>query len=188
LLRVVLDESTEDAVAALDWGLHSGLIDIIDLETLALALPSTKRGVVRLVDARCESLPESLARTRLAQAGHRVESQVPLGLGAIDLVVDGVVALEVDGEEFHLTRFEADRRKDIAITRVGHHAIRASAMMVFGSWGDVHDAILLAIAARRHPPLSETQDSAHRYRAGAPPGPAFPRQSVPARLRSPLKS
>ncbi|CAN5273272.1 hypothetical protein BH09ACT3_BH09ACT3_14750 [soil metagenome] len=148
LHRVVLDESLETAIAALDWALHGSRIGRLEFEALVLRLPAAFRNLGSWVDARCESLPESLSRTRLRLRGHSVVSQVRLGeLERIDLVVDGCVGLEIDGEEFHRDRFESDRSKDLAITLVGLHAVRPSARMVFHDWETVLRAIEAAISS-----------------------------------------
>ena len=141
LLRVLLDEDAETAVAALDWALHTGRLDRIAFERLILELPYEKRQIARLADEACESLPESLSRTRLRAAGHRVRTQVPLGLERIDLVVDEVVGLETDGDEFHRDHFERDRRKDLAIAAAGYLPLRVPAKMVFHEWATVAAAI-----------------------------------------------
>jgi very-short-patch-repair endonuclease len=157
LERVVLDEEFENAVAALDWALHSGQLDIIDFESLILRLPIERRGIRDWVDPSCESLPESLARTRFRLSGHSVESQRPMADGRrIDLVVDDVAAIEVDGEEYHRDRFEADRTKEIEITLMGLHALRPSARTVFRDWAYFERAVEVAIAARVvHPRVAE---------------------------------
>ena len=134
LVRVVLDENLETTVAALDWAMHSRRLDRIDFERFVLALPADRRWVVNWVDGTCESLPESLSRTRLRLAGHRVLTQVPLGSQRIDLVIDKLVALETDGDEFHREHFERDRRKDLAATVAGYLALRVPARMVFYEW------------------------------------------------------
>lgn len=149
LVRVVLDEDLETAVAALDWAMLTNRIDRIDFERILQQLPESRRWIRDWVDARCESLPESLARTRLRLAGHRVDSQVRLrGFERIDLVVDDVLGLEVDGAEHHRDRFEADRNKDLAITIAGLHALRPHARAVFSSWDVVERALNAALAAR----------------------------------------
>lgn len=149
LERVVLDENFETAVAALDWALHTQQIDIVDLETLILRLPIERRGIRDWVDEDCESLPESLARTRFQLAGHRVESQVRLGGGQrIDLVVEGQIGVEVDGKGHHLTRFDYDRSKDVQITLDHKHAMRPSANMVFKQWSTFALAVDTALADR----------------------------------------
>lgn len=150
LVRVVLDESFETAVAALDWALHTGRLDRIAFELLILRLPEERRGIREWVDGRCESLPESLARTRLRILGHTVDIQVRLGdIERIDLVVDDCVGMETDGREFHLETFERDRRKDLDITIARLHPLRPSARMVFHDWTRVVRAVDAALAARR---------------------------------------
>lgn len=149
LVRVVLDETLETAVAALDWALHAGLLDRVDFETIMMQLPRSRAPVRHWVDGRCESLPESLVRTRLRLLGHTVDIQVRLGdLERIDLVVDDVVGLETDGRKYHLDRFEEDRRRDLDITIAGMHPVRASALAVFRNWPYVVHAVEAAIAAR----------------------------------------
>ena len=152
LVRVVLDESFETAVAALDWALHTGRLDRIEFELLILRLPDERRGIREWVDRRCESLPESLARTRMRMLGHTVDIQVVLGdIERIDLVIDDCVGMETDGREFHLDRFEQDRRKDLDITIAELHPLRPSARMVFHNWPHVVRAVEAALAARRRP-------------------------------------
>jgi very-short-patch-repair endonuclease len=164
LERVVLDEDLEIAIAAIDWAVHSGQLDIIDLESLILRLPLERRGIRDWIDAQCESLPESLARTRLRLRGHSVTTQQPMGDGrSIDLVVEGIVAVEVDGDEFHRTRFETDRTKDVDITLMNLHALRPSARMVFRNWYHFERAVEAAIAARiRIHPLVENSGLSSR--------------------------
>ncbi|PRY70241.1 very-short-patch-repair endonuclease [Glaciihabitans tibetensis] len=149
LERVVLDETLEVAVAALDWALHTRHIDSGDLDTIFDRLPAIKSSLRGWIDPKCESLPESLARTRLRLRGHHVISQARVGENQrIDMVVDGVVALETDGEEHHRDRFHADRAKDLTMTIHGYHALRATAVMVFRDWGRVAAAIESALLGR----------------------------------------
>ena len=79
-----------------------------------------------------------------------MRSQVRVGdIQSVDLVIEGHVALELDGRAHHETRFEADRRTDFAITRDGRHSIRVTASMLWNDWGDIEAAIASALAARR---------------------------------------
>jgi very-short-patch-repair endonuclease len=150
LAKVIVVESRETAIAALDWALHTGLIDEFDFAKIMSTLPQSRRFGFEWLDAKCESLPESLARSRLLAAGHHVVSQVELATGGpIDLVVDGIVAIETDGKEHHADHFESDRRKDLRITLAGYHGMRPSATMVFHEWPAVLEGIEVALAARR---------------------------------------
>jgi very-short-patch-repair endonuclease len=161
--RVVLDESRETAIAALDWGLHTGGLDVFDLAGIMRVVPISRRIAESALDASCESLPESLARTRLRDAGYVVQSQVQLNNGQrIDLVVDGIVGLEVDGEQFHRDRFEQDRAKDARIIQAGLVAYRPSARSVFADWASVQATIDSAIHARRF----GNSGNCARFRAG----------------------
>jgi very-short-patch-repair endonuclease len=72
-------------------------------------------------------------------------------LGAIDLVVEDHIALELDGRAFHESTFERDRRKDLQITREGRHALRVSTSMLYREWHSVEAAIEAALHARLGP-------------------------------------
>lgn len=150
LARVILDEDLETSVAALDWALHTGRIELSDLDRMLKVLPRRFRHIHDWADPDCESLPESLTRTRLRLRGHHVVSQVRLDNGQrIDLVVDGVIGLETDGEEFHRDSFVADRRKDIEITLAGFVPQRYPAEVIFHSWPLAAAAVEAALHHRR---------------------------------------
>lgn len=142
-------EPAEQAIAVLDWARRTRRLDRIELAELRERLGPLRWLVDASVD-NCDSLPESLARTRLRAAGVQVSTQVEFtdGVERIDLVLEGTVAVEVDGEEFHRDTFEADRARDLAITRVGLHALRPSARRVFGHWREVQDAAVRALRER----------------------------------------
>jgi very-short-patch-repair endonuclease len=169
LYRVMLDESFEQGIALLDWALHTARLDRIDFERLVLRLPSRFRQLGQWVDPLCESLPESLARTRLRLAGHSVRSQVPTGLTErIDLLIDECVALEVDGKEFHRDRFAADRQKDMTITIDGFHSLRPTANMVFHEWSRVLLGIRSALRSHGIVASAKIQEAPGRRRARVP--------------------
>ncbi|WP_010202865.1 glycyl-tRNA synthetase [Salinibacterium sp. PAMC 21357] len=151
LRRVVIDESLETAVAAIDWALYTGQIDQFDFELLILSLPRRKRWIRSWVDGTCESLPESLTRTRLRSAGHRVEIQIPVGAKRIDLVIDSVIGLEINGKQFHAHTFEEDHLKGIEITIAGFHAMSVSAKMIFAQWDLFLQALEMALASHAPP-------------------------------------
>lgn len=164
LARVVADESREIAIAALDWALHSGFVEMFDVEQLMLSAPRAKRFPTDWLDAACESLPESLSRTRLREAGHWVQSQVVLATGEqVDLVVDGIVGLEVDGDEFHRDFFERDRLKDAQIAIENMQPFRPSARMVFHHWPLVLAAVEALIAGPSAPSGVENSGTLARH-------------------------
>ncbi len=150
LVRLALDESLEVSVPCFDWALATNRLDQIDFERVLLRLPRVLHGIASLVDGRSQSILESVARVRLQRSGWRVRTQVGVGLfGAIDVVIEDRVALELDGRAFHESTFESDRRKDLAITIEGRHPIRVSMSILREAWPDVEKAIAAALAARR---------------------------------------
>lgn len=164
LERVVLDEDFETAVAAIDWALRTEQLDLVDFETLIIRLPRERRGIRHWIDKHCDSLPESLARTRLRLSGHDIVSQQPMvGGRSIDLVVDGIAAIEVDGDKFHRDRFDADRSKDVDITLMGLHALRPSARTVFHDWRHFERAVDVAIACRKGSAVAENSGVKFRH-------------------------
>ena len=172
-------ETAEQAIAVLDWVRRSAGLDRIELAELRERLGPLRWLVDASVD-NCDSLPESLARTRLRAAGVQVSTQVGFtdGLEQIDLVLEGTVAVEVDGDEFHRDRFEEDRARDLAITRVGLHAVRPSARQVFTRWPEVQAALLRAL--REHGILVDLHNSGVAQ-VGRP---ATRRESAPPGLRA----
>lgn len=179
LIRVILDESEEAAVAALDWAHHSGLLDELDLATVAACIPRSRRHVIAAVKKECESFPESLARTRLLAAGHEVRIQVPVEgtRERIDLVIDARLGLEIDGREFHAATFEQDSAKTVRIALQGLVPLRVSASLVLDEW----DVVMRAIAQllgnsgveERRTPASPAIPRSRGRRVAA--GPEFPK-------------
>lgn len=150
LRQVVIDEPREAAIAALDWALHTGRVDELDVASVMLSVPLSRRILWADLDESCESLLESFSRTRLRDAGHNVQSQVRLENDQrIDLVVDDIVGLETDGRTYHQDKFEEDRAKDSLIIRAGYVPYRVPTNTVLTDWPTVEATIKAAIAARR---------------------------------------
>lgn len=149
LRRALLDSSFEAAVALWDWARRSSLYSVDDLREVLDSLPADARGVATWSDAESQSVLESVARVRYIADGHHVEAQVAVSTGqSIDLVVDGVVAVELDGREFHQSTFEADRTKDLAIAIDGKMPLRMSSTMVRHAWDQIRLATTRAV--QRH--------------------------------------
>ena len=178
LRRVVLDEDRETAIAALDWALHTGQVDELDVASIMLSVHPACRIEWAALDEECESITESLSRTRLRDAGFSVQSQVRLENGQrIDLVVDGIVGYETDGEQFHKDKFYEDRAKDALIIRTGYVPCRMPASTVFNDWAMVEATITAAIMARNsgNSGNQERKPPGKRLRARRPrPTPEFP--------------
>lgn len=116
LLHVMSCLPRRDAVALIDSALNRSHCTLAQLQALR---PRSGRlrfdQVLRAVDGRSQSLPESFLRLALISAGLRAEPQVVLlGVGQVDLLVERLLVVEVDGFAYHSGRreFREDRRRD----------------------------------------------------------------------------
>ncbi|GAB3807102.1 hypothetical protein GCM10028798_30920 [Humibacter antri] len=133
LAQLARREEVLHAVASIDSALHIGAISRHQLDQLFAVLPRRLRRMRTLLDARAESGIESILRVALVLAGMRVDVQVRIpGCGRVDLVVNGWLVIETDGDAWHSTRSqrERDRARDAALVlrgmrqhRFGHDQI-----------------------------------------------------------------
>src|SRR5690625_7915164 len=85
------------------------------MEAVGLASPTT------------QSVLESLARLELVSEGLKVEPQTYVDeVGYVDLLVEDVVAVELDGYEYHRDRiqFSRDRFRDRQLRMMGYEVLR----------------------------------------------------------------
>lgn len=134
----------ETAVAVFDTAITAGLVDPIALRLVLDGLPVNARARAALARPGSDSGVESIVRQRLQAAGHLVEQQVHVpGVGRVDMRVDGLLYLEIDGFEFHGDRaaFERDRVRDAVLAAAGSSRLRVSAAQVRGDWAHVREQI-----------------------------------------------
>ena len=140
-----LDE--ENAIAALESAIHERFLTSSQLARItSIAQGRLEDGIGRLVRNSGSGL-ETITRLRLQRAGHTLTTQafVP-GLGRQDLLVDDVVAIEVDGEAWHgPEQFHRDRARDLQATRLGRRTIRITANHIRDDWPATLVAIERAI-------------------------------------------
>lgn len=150
LVRAVLEEDFEIAVALCDWALHQERLSDAGFSGVLARLPADARGIADWVDADSESILESVVRTRLRRAGFHVTSQVPVGFGRhTDLVVNGVLGVETDGRKWHADRFDADVSKDMATFIRRRIPVHLSYDLITEHWDVVLAAIEAAVLMHR---------------------------------------
>ena len=139
------------AVATLDSALHLGHLEADELDELFATLPERYGVVRRLVDARCESGPESLVRLILRSLGVRFDVQVGIpGVGRVDFVVEGWLIVECDSFEHH-SSWDAqrrDRRRDQRAAALGYATYRPIAEDIMWRPEDVRAALLGLLGGR----------------------------------------
>ncbi|MEH0109045.1 type IV toxin-antitoxin system AbiEi family antitoxin domain-containing protein [Tersicoccus sp. MR15.9] len=108
----------------------------ITVDDLVAAFPGQRdrriRASISRIRATGQSLPETLARLALEDAGLTMRPQVFIeGVGHVDGMVDGLVC-EIDGRAFHSgpVEFEEDRRRWNALMELGIPTVRIPARWV----------------------------------------------------------
>ncbi|KAB1664053.1 endonuclease domain-containing protein [Pseudoclavibacter sp. CFCC 13611] len=102
------------------------------------------RRVIAYSDSAAESGLESIVRVLLTLAGHHVETQVVIARSQrIDLVVDEILAIEVDGRthDGHQRTLQ-DRAKEADIRAAGYRLARYSYPQIMQNWAGVYADIL----------------------------------------------
>ncbi|WP_431220421.1 hypothetical protein [Leifsonia xyli] len=139
----------ETAVAVLDTAISSGQASLPRLRQFFTGEPQRSRALAARAHPGSDSGVESILRQRLAARGHVIEQQVHVhGVGLVDLRVDGVLFVEVDGFAFHSDResFERDRARDTALTLRGARSLRLTARQVLDGPADAVAMVEAALA------------------------------------------
>lgn len=91
------------------------------------------RAIIEMLDPQSMSIVETLARYYLRQEGYNVQSQFHVrGTGHLDLLIEGVLGLETDGERYHNTPsgWAEDLMRNNLLVIEGLRCLRVSAQMV----------------------------------------------------------
>jgi len=158
LARMLTCASAGPAVVTVDSALAARMVTVDQLAALVRG-PHRVRAMAALAqaDGRSQSPIETLARLALRGAGLQVEPAVRIaGVGAVDLLVEGRVVVELDGFAYHSGRAEyrEDRRRDRELARQGYVVLRFTFEEVVRDPGIVVSAVLAVLAGptRTAPP------------------------------------
>lgn len=147
-----------EQVAVIDGALRMGAISPRDMSELAWGSRERREWVRRRVRGSAQSIGETYMRVALGEAGLRVEPQARIdGAGAVDLLVERAVVVEVDGERYHSNpeQFAKDRDRDRLATLRGlrpmrfthnevvHDLAEVVADVVAACWRETSDALAL---------------------------------------------
>ncbi len=144
LRTVVRCADSVTAIAVLDTALASGRVSPYGLERIFTGERQASRLLARRARPGSDSGVESILRQCLECRGHRVEQQLQVpGVGRVDLRIDGVLFVEVDGFAFHRDgrAFERDRARDTALALRGMRRLRLAARQIL----DDPDAAVRAV-------------------------------------------
>ncbi|MHA7177634.1 type IV toxin-antitoxin system AbiEi family antitoxin domain-containing protein [Arthrobacter sp. Sr24] len=97
---------------------------------------SGARVIIDMIDPQSMSIVETVARYYLREAGFNVQGQFYVkGVGNLDLLVEGLLGVETDGERYHNTEtgWAEDLRRDNLLVIKGVWCLRIPAKMVLGN-------------------------------------------------------
>lgn len=104
-----------DALCIVESAVVRGMVSLRGLRGTSAGLRDADlRRIIDQVNPYSQSIIETVARYLLRKAGLSVQVQVYIpGVGRLDLFVEGLVGIEVDGPDFHsgAAEFEEDRRR-----------------------------------------------------------------------------
>lgn len=126
------------------------LLDEVSLQRLRRVCSESGRRAADLSIDSSESVLETMVRLRLADSGVDLRVQVPIGKYRADIVLDGWLVIECDGEHHStVTRFASDRERDAYFTTAGYRVLRFSYRQIVDRWyEEVLPAILAALKSR----------------------------------------
>ena len=117
-------------LVAVDSALNKGMITVADVAAFRRTTRTRRDFLLSHADGRSQSAGETIARLLLVRAGHRVCPQAYVrGAGYVDIEIDGVAILEVDGYAHHDDErsFRRDRERDRVSVTAGRPVLRYAA-------------------------------------------------------------
>jgi very-short-patch-repair endonuclease len=139
----------DEIAAATDAILRKDPLARPQIRLAAARLPRSMRDAVLEADGVCESGIETILWRRLRRNRIPARRQVTISrVGRVDFVIGHRLVVEVDGERYHSDpiAFEADRRRDAALSSAGYRVLRFSYQQVRHDMSLVDAAISAAIA------------------------------------------
>jgi very-short-patch-repair endonuclease len=148
LLRFARTQNDEQLAASIESAVHNRLLSRSDVAELFLRLPRRQHPIRSRLTFQAESGLETVAGLRLAQYGHPIMQQVQIGPDRVDLVIDGFLVVELDGDKWHDP--VTDRIRTNRLIRAGYRVLRFGYTDVFERWDDTL-ATIHEMLGVRHP-------------------------------------
>jgi very-short-patch-repair endonuclease len=144
--------SPEDVVASFDSALNKGLLGPTQLDGVFDVLPRRLRRLLARINAHADSGLETLLRLAAEAEGWTVEIQARIvGVGHVDVLIDGWLVIELDGARWHddeLSRDE-DARRDAELILLGFRRQRFRSSQVINAMPTCIEVIRTILADGR---------------------------------------
>ncbi|KJC64157.1 hypothetical protein TZ00_11640 [Agreia bicolorata] len=137
LRQAVLCQNEEQAIASIDSALRTRFVAQGQVDRLFTQLPARLQHIRAEIDPTADSGNETIVRVRLRRAGFIVETQIPVpGTSQFDLLIDGVVTLDVDSRQWHgdEAQISWDFDKTLCSFGAGLPSLRILPRHIYQSW------------------------------------------------------
>lgn len=162
LVRFARCETDEQVIAAIESAVKTGGLSRAELPLLFARLSRRQQPLASQLTFLADSGLESLGRIRLEGLGLRLEQQVVLHGRPVDLLIDGWLVVEFDGDEFHAP--VTDRIRTNGLVRAGFRVLRFGQIEVLQQW-DAVLATILEMVRLGPPPPARAQESSRNLRS-----------------------
>jgi hypothetical protein len=134
-------------IASLESAVHQRALARAEVPALIAALPQRFATLACELDFGAESGLETIARLRIGPLAKSVQTQVEItGIGRngrrgrVDLLINGWLVIELDGDEFHDPA--QDRIRDAVLVRLGYRVHRFGYDQIMHHWPLVEATII----------------------------------------------
>lgn len=132
ILRFSRTESDEQVIAAVESAVKEGRLSRSEVPRLMQRMPRRLRRLSVRMTFLAGSGLETVALLRLEDVGLVVRQQVEIGPDTVDIVIDGWLVIELDGDEWHDP--VKDRIRTNRLIRAGYRVLRFGHREVFAEW------------------------------------------------------
>ncbi len=134
LVRFARYECDEQVAAAIESAFHLGRLTRKGVSDVFHRLPRRLQPLRGRLTLGAGSGMETIARLRLEDAGFTVSEQVQIGPDRVDLVINGWLVIELDGDRWHDP--VADRARTNRLIRADYRVLRFGYADVFSRWDE----------------------------------------------------
>ena len=130
--RFATTEPVEQVAAALESAVTTNRMTRRAVAHIIQRLPKRLHRLSKDLTFLAGSGLETIARMRFDALGFRVVQQVQIGIDRVDLVIDGWLVIELDGDQWH--EAATDRIRTNRIIRSGYRVLRFGYADIFERW------------------------------------------------------
>ncbi|WP_167137832.1 DUF559 domain-containing protein [Diaminobutyricimonas sp. TR449] len=157
LLTFARSDSEEHALAAIESAVYLKRVSRTGMAALLTRMPRRIRRRAKRLMYLSESGLETIGLIRCEPFGLPLQQQVRIGPDRVDLVIDGWLIIEWDGDAYHDP--VQDRRRTNRLIRAGYRVLRFGAHDLLRAWEETRETILEMLRAKDVAGVAQPDDS-----------------------------